>query len=217
MREAFLVDAIRTPIGKLGGTLATVRADDLAALPIRVILERNPTIDPPAIDDVVLGCANQAGEDNRNVARMALLLAGLPSSVPGETVNRLCASGMSATVSAARAIRLGEAELIVAGGVEQMTRAPFVLSKSETPFGRQVQIFDTSLGWRFVNSRMREQYGAESMGETAENVASEFRISREDQDEFAYHSQRKAAHARESGRLEREIIPVEVSQRKKPP
>ncbi len=210
MHEAFLIDGVRTPIGSLGGALAPVRADDLAAHVLRSLLARHPGVDPAAIADVILGCANQAGEDNRNVARMALLLAGLPSSVPGETVNRLCASGMAATVSAARAIAVGDGELYLAGGVESMTRAPFVLSKGSTPFARNVELFDTSLGWRFVNPRMRELYGTDAMGDTAENVAAEHGISREDQDRFALGSQQKAAAARARGRLAAEIVPVDV-------
>ncbi|GIV57202.1 MAG: acetyl-CoA acetyltransferase [Rhodothermaceae bacterium] len=217
MRDAFLIDGLRTPIGRLGGSLSNVRADDLAAHVLRALLDRHPDLDPAAVDDVYLGCANQAGEDNRNVARMALLLAGLPHTVPGVTVNRLCASGMSAAVEAARALRLGDGDLYLAGGVEHMTRAPFVLSKASRPFGRDVELFDTSLGWRFVNPKMEAQYGAEAMGCTAENLAELYGISREDQDLFAYHSQRKAAAARERGRLAREIVPVEVPQRKAPP
>jgi 3-oxoadipyl-CoA thiolase len=210
MPEAFLVDGVRTPIGSLGGALSSVRADDLAAHVIAELLKRNPGVDPARIDDVILGCANQAGEDNRNVARMALLLAGLPTSVPGETVNRLCASGMSAVASAARAVRLGDGHLYVAGGVEQMTRAPYVLSKSATAFGRTQELFDTSLGWRFVNPRMKEQYGVDSMGQTAENVAEEHGVSRGDQDAFAVWSQQKAAKARGDGKFKAEIVPVTV-------
>jgi 3-oxoadipyl-CoA thiolase len=210
MPEAFLVDGVRTPIGSLGGALSSVRADDLAAHVIAELLKRNPAVDPARIDDVILGCANQAGEDNRNVARMALLLAGLPTSVPGETVNRLCASGMSAVASAARAVRLGDGHLYIAGGVEQMTRAPYVLSKSATAFGRTQELFDTSLGWRFVNPRMKEKYGVDSMGQTAENVAEEHGVSRGDQDAFALWSQQKAAAARADGRLGREIVPVTI-------
>ena len=210
MHEAFLIDGVRTPIGSLGGALAPVRADDLAAHVLRSLLARHPGVDPAAIGDVILGCANQAGEDNRNVARMALLLAGLPSSVPGETVNRLCASGMAATVNAARALAVGDGELYLAGGVESMTRAPFVLSKGSTPFARNVELFDTSLGWRFVNPRMRELHGTDAMGDTAENVAAEHGISREDQDRLALGSQQKAAAARTRGRLAAEIVPVEI-------
>ena len=217
MRDAFVIDGIRTPIGKFGGSLSQVRADDLAAFIIRKISARNPEINMKRIDDVIFGCANQAGEDNRNVARMALLLAGIPFSVPGETVNRLCASGMSAAVTATRAIRLNEGDLFIAGGVEHMTRAPYVLSKSETPFSRQAEMYDTSIGWRFVNPKMKERFGTEGMGETAENVAQQLKISRKAQDLFAYNSQMKAAKARENGRLAKEIIPVEIPQRKASP
>lgn len=215
MTDAFLVDGVRTPVGAFGGSLSDVRADDLAAHAIRRLMERFPTVAPERITDVIFGCANQAGEDNRNVARMALLLAGLPVSVPGETVNRLCASGMSAIASAARGVRVGEGELYVAGGVESMTRAPYVLSKGATPFARDAQLFDTSIGWRFVNARMRELYGVDSMGQTAENVAEQFGVSREDQDRFALASQQKAAAARGSQRLAEEIVPVTVAGAKK--
>ncbi len=211
MSEAFLIDGVRTPIGSLGGSLSSVRADDLAAHVIAALLSRHPGLDPAAITDVIMGCANQAGEDNRNVARMALLLAGLPTSVPGETVNRLCASGMSAVVNAARAVRLGDGELYIAGGVEQMTRAPYALSKAPQPFGRNQELFDTSLGWRFVNPKMKEKYGIDSMGQTAENVAERYGISREDQDRFAMRSQQKAAAARARGRFTSEIVPVTLS------
>jgi acetyl-CoA acyltransferase len=214
MRDAFIIDGIRTPIGKFCGSLSPVRTDDLVALTIRRIVERNNQVDPSRIDDVIFGCANQAGEDNRNVARMALLLAGIPFTVPGETVNRLCASGMNAAINAARAIRLNEGDLFIAGGVEHMTRAPYVLSKSETPFSRSAEIYDTSIGWRFVNPKMKELFGTEGMGETAENVAGEFKINRQDQDAFAYRSQMKATSARENGRLAKEIIPVEIPKRK---
>ncbi|MCK6620360.1 MAG: 3-oxoadipyl-CoA thiolase [Calditrichaceae bacterium] len=217
MREAYIIDAVRTPIGKFGGALSPVRADDLAALVIGKIMERNSHIDPARIEDVIFGCANQAGEDNRNVARMALLLAGLPPSVPGETVNRLCASGMSAVVQAGRAIALGDGDLFIAGGVEHMTRAPYVLAKSTVPFDRNIQLYDTSLGWRFVNPLMEKIYGIDSMGQTAENVAAQFKISREDQDRFALRSQQKADLAREIGRLATEITPVEIPQSKKEP
>ncbi len=217
MNDAVIIDAVRTPIGKLGGALSSIRADDLAALPIRTLLERNPQLDPGLIEDVILGCANQAGEDNRNVARMASLLAGVPPSVAGETVNRLCASGMGAVASASRSIRLGEGDLFVAGGVEHMTRAPFVLSKSDRPFGRNVEIHDTSLGWRFVNPRMHDAYGTEAMGCTAENLAEAYHVSRERQDRFALASQRKAAEATWRGRLAREIQPVSIPQPKKDP
>ena len=206
MSDAFLVDGVRTPIGSLGGSLAPVRADDLAAHVLSALLARHPGLDPSGIADVVMGCANQAGEDNRNVARMALLLAGLPASVPGETVNRLCASGMSAVVHAARSARLGDGELYLAGGVEQMTRAPYVLSKAAQPFARNQEMFDTSLGWRFVNPKMKEKYGIDAMGQTAENVAEQYGITREDQDRFALWSQQKAAAA--GPRLAVEIVPV---------
>jgi acetyl-CoA acyltransferase len=215
--EAYIVDGIRTPIGKLGGALSSVRADDLAAMTMKKILERNPTISPEALDDVIFGCANQAGEDNRNIARMALLLAGIPFSVPGETVNRLCASGMSAVIHAARAIQQGDGEIYLTGGVEHMTRAPLVQSKSEKAFSGKVEIHDSTLGWRFINPRMKELYGTEAMGETAENLAEMFKISREDQDLFAYNSQMKASQAQRSGRFAKEIMPVEIPQKKSHP
>jgi acetyl-CoA acyltransferase len=208
MQNALIVDGVRTPIGSFAGSLAHVRPDDLAAHLISRLIERSPSIDPARITDVVLGCANQAGEDNRNVARMALLLAGIPESVPGETVNRLCASGMSAVAHAARAIKSGEGDLFIAGGVESMTRAPYVISKGAQPFARNVEMFDTSLGWRFVNPKMPPLFGVDSMGETAENVAEQFKISRADQDAFALASQHKAARARESGRFKGEIVDV---------
>ena len=214
MTDAFIVDGIRTPIGSFTGSLSNARADDLAALVIRRLLERNSNLDSAAISDVIFGCANQAGEDNRNVARMALLLAGLPVTVPGETVNRLCASGMSAAINAARAVRLGDGEVYVAGGVEHMTRAPYVMSKTNTAFGRNAELFDTSIGWRFVNSKMKELYGVDSMGQTAENVAEQLSISRLDQDTFALRSQQKAAKARDLGRFTKEITPVEFAQGK---
>jgi 3-oxoadipyl-CoA thiolase len=217
MAQAFIVDGIRSPLGSLGGSLAHVRADDLAAHVIRELIKRNPQIDPARIDDVIMGCANQAGEDNRNVARMALLLAGLPESVPGETVNRLCASGMSAATAAARAIRSGEGDVFVAGGVENMTRAPFVMGKATQAFPRSVEVFDTSLGWRFINPKLKEQYGTDSMGETAENVAERYGVSREDQDAYALRSQKKAAAARESGRFDVEITPVPLPAAKNKP
>jgi 3-oxoadipyl-CoA thiolase len=214
MQDAFVCDAVRTPIGRYGGALADVRPDDLASIPIAALLARNPRVDPSAIDDVILGCANQAGEDNRNVGRMAALLAGLPESVAGSTVNRLCGSGMDAAVAGARAIRLGEASLVVVGGVESMSRAPFVLSKSASPFDRSVTLQDTTMGWRFVNPRMQQRYGADSMPETAETVARELGIGRRDQDAFAARSQLRAGQALESGRLAEEIVPVEVRSRK---
>ena len=217
MKDVFLVDGIRTPIGNLGGSLSTVRPDDLAAYAIKSLLARHPALDRAQIADVILGCANQAGEDNRNIARMALLLAGLPQTVPGETVNRLCASGLSAVANAARAIKSGEGELYVAGGVESMTRAPYVLSKSATPFGRDMQLFDTALGWRFVNPEMKAAYGTDSMGETAENVATRYNVTREAQDALALRSQQKAAAARTNGRLALEITPVAVPQKKGDP
>ena len=212
MTDAFIIDAIRTPIGSFGGSLAPIRADDLAAFVLSALLERNHTLPPGAIEDVILGCHNQAGEDNRNVARMALLLAGIPYTVPGETVNRLCASGMSAVVQAGRAIRSGDGDVFVAGGVEHMTRGPWVLSKSSKPFGNDQQLYDSSFGWRFVNPRMEELYGIDPMGITAENLAALYQISREDQDLFAYRSQQKAAAAQDSGRLALEIKPVPLPQ-----
>jgi 3-oxoadipyl-CoA thiolase len=217
MSEAYIVDGVRTPVGNLGGSLSAMRSDDLAAYAISSLLARHPDLDQSRITDVILGCANQAGEDNRNVARMALLLAGVPFSVPGETVNRLCASGLSAVASAARGIKTGEGELYVAGGVESMTRAPFVMSKGTSAFGRDVQLFDTSLGWRFVNPKMKALYGTDSMGETAENVAEQYGVRRGDQDAFAVRSQQKAAAARESGRLGEEIVAVEIPQKKGAP
>ena len=217
MSEAFIIDAVRTPIGKFLGTLSPVRTDDLAAHVIQKLVERFPHIPPDSYEDVILGCANQAGEDNRNVARMALLLAGLPWSVPGETVNRLCASSMSAAIHAYRAIGMGEGELFITGGVEHMTRGPWVLSKTSRPFGRDMQLEDSSFGWRFVNPQMHDRYGTHSMGETAENLVEQFGISREDQDQFAYHSQQKVAAAQQSGRLAKEIVPVEIPQRKADP
>ena len=218
MNDAYIIEGIRTPIGNIGGALSQVRADDLAAHAISSLLARvsatSASFDPAQIADVILGCANQAGEDNRNVARMAALLAGLPVTVPGETVNRLCASGLNAVASAARAIKAGEGELYIAGGVESMTRAPYVMSKGATPFARDVQLFDTSLGWRFVNSRMKQLHGTDSMGETAENVAAQYGVSRDDQDAFAVRSQQKAAAAQRGGRLAEEIVPVSIPQRK---
>ncbi len=216
-REAYIVDGIRTPIGNFGGSLAPVRTDDLAAHVLQQLMQRHPEVDPAAIDDVVLGCANQAGEDNRNVARMALLLAGLPYTVPGETVNRLCASGMAAAVHTYRAIRCGEGDLFLAGGVEHMTRGPYVLSKSSKPYGNDAQLYDSSFGWRFINPRMQALYGTEAMGETAENLVDRYGISREDQDRFACWSQQKAARARNSGRLAEEIAPVPIPTKKGEP
>ena len=217
MTEAFIVDGIRTPIGNIGGGLSDVRADDLGALVIAELMRRAPELDPASISDVILGCANQAGDDNRNVARMSLLLAGLPVTVPGETVNRLCASGMSAVANAARAVKLGEGDFYIAGGVENMTRAPYVLSKGSKPFARDMELFDTSLGWRFVNPKMKSKYGVDSMGQTAENVAEQYGVSRGDQDAFAVRSQRKAAAARSGGRFDREIVPVDIPQKKGEP
>ena len=215
MAEAFIVDGVRTAIGSHGGSLSEVRPDDMAALVIRRLLERHPKLDKARIADVILGCANQAGEDNRNVARMAALLAGLPTSVPGETVNRLCASGMSAVAQAARAIKVGEGDLYIAGGVESMTRAPYVLSKTGKAFGRDAQLFDTSIGWRFVNPSMKEQYGVDAMGETAENVAEDYAVARQDQDVFACKTQERAATAQARGRFAAEIVPVEVPGKKR--
>jgi 3-oxoadipyl-CoA thiolase len=217
MTDAFICDAVRTPIGRYGGALSGVRTDDLAAVPIAALKDRNPGVDWAAADDVVLGCANQAGEDNRNVARMAALLAGLPESVPGSTINRLCGSGLDAVALAARAIRTGEGELMIAGGVESMSRAPFVMPKADSAFSRTAQIEDTTIGWRFVNPRMRQLYGVDSMPETAENVAAEYGIDRVDQDAFALRSQQRAAAAIAAGRLAEEIVPVPVSARKGPP
>ncbi|KAA3438201.1 3-oxoadipyl-CoA thiolase [Rufibacter hautae] len=217
MKQAYLVDGVRTPIGNFGGALATVRPDDLGALVIEELLKRNPSVDLAAIADVIMGCANQAGEDNRNVARMSLLLAGLPFSVPGETVNRLCASGLSASVAAARAIQAGDGDLFVAGGLENMTRGPWVISKTSTPFGRDAQMFDSSFGWRFVNPKIHEVFGTDGMGETAENLARREGITREDQDAFALWSQQKATKAQEAGILAQEIVPVQIPQKKGEP
>jgi len=214
MQDVFICDYIRTPIGRFGGSLASVRTDDLGALPLRALIDRNPNVDWEAVDDLVYGSANQAGEDNRNVGRMSLLLAGLPTALPASTINRLCGSGMDAVLTAARMIKAGEAELCLAGGVESMSRAPFVMPKAETAFSRTTEIYDTTLGWRFVNPLMRELYGVESMPETGENVADDFSISRDDQDAFALRSQEKAAAAVSAGRLTEEIIPVHVPQRK---
>lgn len=214
MNQAFICDAVRTPFGRFGGTLATMRADDLAALPLKALLERNPGLDPARIDDVIYGCANQAGEDNRNVARMALLLAGLPESVPGSTVNRLCGSSLDAIGIAARAIKSGETQLMIAGGVESMSRAPFVMGKAESAFSRTMQMEDTTIGWRFINLQMKALYGVDSMPETAENVAGDFAVSRADQDAFALRSQQRTAAAQATGRFADELIAVSVPQRK---
>ena len=214
MKQAFICDAIRTPIGRFGGVLKDMRADDLGALALRALQERNPTVDWSAVQEVIFGCANQAGEDNRNVARMSLLLAGLPIDVPGVTINRLCGSGMDAVGTASRMIKSGEAGLVIAGGVESMTRAPFVMGKADSAFSRNVQIFDTTIGWRFVNPQMKALYGVDSMPETAENVATDYHISRADQDAFAVASQNKAAAAQASGVLADEIIPVIIPQKK---
>jgi 3-oxoadipyl-CoA thiolase len=214
MRDVFVCDAIRTPIGRYGGALASVRADDLAAIPIRALMERNPGVDWSQLDEVVLGCANQAGEDNRNVARMALLLSGLPESVPGTTINRLCGSGMDAVGTAARAIAAGEMEFVVAGGVESMSRAPFVMGKAESAFSRSAELQDTTLGWRFINPLMKAQYGVDSMPETGENVAEDFSVSRADQDAFALRSQQRAAQAAAKGFFSRQIVPVNVRSKK---
>lgn len=213
-REAFICDAVRTPIGRYAGSLASVRADDLGAVPIMALMERNPSINWSRIDDVIFGCANQAGEDNRNVARMSSLLAGLPDSVPGSTINRLCGSGMDAVGTAARAIKSGETDLMIAGGVESMSRAPFVMGKATSAYSRDAQIYDTTIGWRFINPLMNRQYGTHSMPETAENVAEEFQISREDQDAFSVRSQQRAGRAMASGRFAKEIVPVTISSRK---
>ena len=217
MEEALICDGIRTPIGRYGGALAGVRTDDLAAIPLKALMERNSGVDWDAVDDVIMGCANQAGEDNRNVARMAALLCGLSQTVPGATVNRLCGSGLDAVGIAARAIKSGEQNLVIAGGVESMSRAPFVMGKATSAFSRNAETFDTTIGWRFVNKLMHEQYGTDSMPETAENLAAEFNISREDQDAFAWRSQQKAGQAMESGRLGEEIVPVSIPQRKGEP
>jgi len=216
LKDAFICDAVRTPIGRYGGALSTIRADDLAAIPLQALIERNTGVDWAALDDVTLGCANQAGEDNRNVARMAALLAALPVEVPGSTINRLCGSGMDAVGIAARAIKVGEAELMIAGGVESMSRAPFVLGKAESPFSRKAEIHDTTIGWRFVNPLMRERHGIDAMPETADNVAEQYGIERADQDAFALRSQQRWAAAHEAGFFAAEVIPVQVPQRKGP-
>ena len=217
MSEAYICDYIRTPIGRFGGALASVRTDDLGAIPLKALIERNPSVDWEAIGEVIYGCANQAGEDNRNVARMSLLLAGLPVTVPGTTMNRLCGSGMDAVITAARAIKAGEIEIAIAGGVESMSRAPFVLPKAEGAFSRHAEIHDTTIGWRFVNPLMQQQYGIDSMPETGENVAEEFHVARADQDAFAVRSQQRAGAAMDNGRLAREITPVTTPQRKGEP
>lgn len=217
MKDAYIIDGIRTPIGNFGGSLSTVRTDDLAAIAIKGLMDRNKSVDWNEVEDLIFGCANQAGEDNRNVARMALLLAGLPYSIGGETVNRLCSSGMAATINAARAIQLGDGDLYITGGVEHMTRGPWVISKASKPFGRDAQMFDTSFGWRFINKQLQAKYGTEGMGQTAENLVELYAISRKDQDQFAYWSQMKAAEAQKSGRLAQEIIGVEIPQRKADP
>lgn len=217
MTDVYICDYIRTPIGRYGGALSSVRADDLGAIPLRALAERNPGLDPAAVDEVILGCANQAGEDNRNVARMSLLLAGFPDCVPGTTMNRLCGSGMDAVITAARAIKAGEADLVIAGGVESMSRTPFVMPKATAAFARANEVHDTTIGWRFVNRLMQAQYGVDSMPETAENVAEDFGITREDQDAFALRSQQKAGAAMQSGRLAQEITPVSLPQRKGDP
>jgi acetyl-CoA acyltransferase len=217
MRDAYICAYVRTPIGRYGGSLSSVRADDLAAVPLKALRERLPNLDFEAVDDVIYGCANQAGEDNRNVARMAVLLSGLPGSIPGTTMNRLCGSGMDAVIAAARAIKAGEAEIMIAGGVESMSRAPFVMPKADTAFSRNAEIYDTTIGWRFINPLIKSQYGVDSMPETGENVAADFNVSREDQDAFALRSQKKAAAAQANGRLAREIVPVTIPKRKGDP
>ena len=217
MPSAFIVDAIRTPFGRYGGALSAIRADDLAALPLKALLDRNPKLDAAQIDDVIYGCANQAGEDNRNVARMALLLAGLPESVPGATTNRLCGSSMDAVAIAARAIRSGETQLVVAGGVESMSRAPFVMGKADSAFSRNAEIFDTTLGWRFINPLMKARYGVDSMPETAENVAEQYKIFRADQDQLAFRTQQNWKRAHDAGFFQRELIPVSIPQKKGDP
>lgn len=215
MKQAYLIDGVRTPIGNFGGSLSTIRTDDLAALVIEKLMSKQSSVNKESIDDVILGCANQAGEDNRNIARMALLLAGLPFTVPGETVNRLCASGLSAAIHATRAIQSGDGNLFIAGGVENMTRGPWVISKASTPFGRDSEMFDTSFGWRFINPKMKELFGVDAMGETAENLAQRFNISREDQDKFACWSQEKAKKAIENNRFADEIMEVSIPQKRK--
>ncbi|WP_121908013.1 3-oxoadipyl-CoA thiolase [Ulvibacter antarcticus] len=217
MKEAYIIDGVRTPIGNYKGTLSALRTDDLGALVISEVVKRNPNIPKEAYDDVIMGCANQAGEDNRNVARMSLLLAGLPFTVPGETVNRLCSSGLSAIIHANRAIKAGDGDLFISGGVENMTRGPYVIAKASSAFGNDSKMYDSSFGWRFINPKMQELYGTEGMGNTAENLVEKYNISREDQDAFAYNSQMKATKAQKNGRLAKEIVPVEIPQRKKDP
>jgi len=217
MNQAFIISGTRTPVANLNGSLSTVRTDDLAAHVLKSLLNKTPQIDPTLIEEVIMGCANQSGEDNRNVSRMAVLLAGLPYTISAETVNRLCASGLSASMAAARSIQTGDAQLCISGGVENMTRAPFVISKASTPFGRDAQLFDSTFGWRFINPVMKEKYGVESMGETAENLAVRDIISREDQDKFAFNSQQKTAKAQQSGRLSKEITPITIPQKKGDP
>ncbi|MEM9330333.1 MAG: 3-oxoadipyl-CoA thiolase [Pseudomonadota bacterium] len=214
MQEAYICDYIRTPIGRFGGSLSSVRADDLAAVPLRALQNRNGSVDWEALDDVIMGCANQAGEDNRNVGRMAVLLSGMPTCVPSVTLNRLCGSGLNAVIDGARSIKAGEADLVIAAGVESMSRAPFVMPKAQTAFSRNAEIYDTTIGWRFVNPVLKKQYGIDAMPETGENVAEDFQVSREDQDAFALRSQQKAARAQESGRLDKEITPVTIPQRR---
>jgi acetyl-CoA acyltransferase len=214
MNSAYIINGVRTPIGNFGGTLSQVRTDDLAVIVLKELMKKNPGVDWKDVGDVILGCANQAGEDNRNVARMASLMAGLPISVPGETVNRLCASGLSASINAARTIMVGDADLMIAGGVENMTRGPWVISKTSTPYGRDAQMYDSSFGWRFINPKMKEMFGTDAMGETAENLRERDNISREDQDKFAYASQMKAQAAEAKGRFKKEIIPVEIPRKK---
>lgn len=214
IKQAYIINGVRTAIGNFGGTLSTVRPDDLVTFVLMELMKKNPTADWTKVGDVIMGCANQAGEDNRNVARMATLMAGLPVTVPGQTINRLCASGLAAVADASRYIQLGEADLMIASGVENMTRGPLVMSKSSSAFGRDQQLFDTSFGWRFINPKLKEQYGVDAMGETAENVAELFKISRDDQDAFALWSQQKAAKAAAAGRFEKEIVPIEISQKK---
>lgn len=217
MKEAYIIDAIRTPVGNFGGTLAPIRTDDLGALTMKELVKRNPSLNLDEIEDVLYGCANQAGEDNRNVARMSLLLAGLPYSIGGETVNRLCSSGMASTINAARAIKLGDGDIYITGGVEHMTRGPWVISKVSKPFGRDAEMHDSSFGWRFINPKMKEMYGVDGMGQTAENLVDLYKITREEQDQFAYWSQMKASAAQKSGRLAEEIVPVMIPQRKADP